>query len=188
MTPERAHRRQVILDAAASAISRNGFHGMSMRELAHETGQALASFYNYFDSKESVLLEIQLHAFATLIANAERALRGVDDARERLLRFIEQHVRYVADHPDIMRVLVHEAGTLSAPARTRVRELKERYYDLGRAIVADLHGGAADLEAVTYGIFGMLNWTYGWYAPGRHGAPDEVARSLHRLALKGLAS
>ena len=185
--PESAHRRQVILDAAARAIAQRGFHGMSMRELAHETGQALASFYNYFSSKEEVLLEIQLAAFETLIARAEGALRGVSDPRERLLAFIEQHVRYVAEHADVMRVLIQEAGTLPAAGRARVRELKERYYGLGRAIVADLHGQAPDLEAATYGVFGMLNWTYGWYAPDRHGAPHEVARSLHRLALTGLS-
>ncbi|MGZ6123852.1 MAG: hypothetical protein ACXWLR_02775, partial [Myxococcales bacterium] len=94
-----------------------------------------------------------------------------------------------------------EAGTVAPARRNQVRALKERYYDLGRRIVGDLFragcgaesasGGTAnplELEHMTYGVFGMLNWTYGWYDPPRHGTPGEVARSLQRLALSGLTA
>ncbi len=186
--PESAQKRLQILDAAARAIGRHGFHGMSMRELAAETGQVVAGFYNYFSSKEEVLFRIQESAFETMIATAQEALREVASPRDRLFAFIYQHVRYVAEHPDVMRVLVHEAGTLPPRSRARVRTLKERYYDIGREIVAELYkeGAPGELERMTYGIFGMLNWVYGWYRPARHGPPAEVARSLQRLALAGL--
>lgn len=186
--PGSAQKRLQILDAAARAIGTHGFHGMSMRELAAATGQAVAGFYNYFDSKDEVLFRIQERAFETMIASAKDALQGIAAPRDRLFAFIYQHVRYVAEHPDTMRVLVHEAGTLPARQRGRVRTLKERYYDLGRAIVAELYreGAPGEQERMTYGIFGMLNWVYGWYDPARHGTPGEVARSLQRLALAGL--
>jgi AcrR family transcriptional regulator len=191
--PQSAQKRLAILDAAARAIAEHGFHGMSMRDLAAQTGQVVAGLYNYFPSKDGMLFEIQTSAFETLIATAEDALRAVESPRDRLFAFIYQHVRYVAEHPAVMRVLVQEASTLTPRQRAKVRALKERYYDLGRAIVADLYregaqGGRGNLERTTYGIFGMLNWVYGWYQPGRHGTPGEVARSLHRLALSGLAA
>lgn len=186
--PESAKKRLEILDAAAKAIARRGFHGMSMRELAAETGQAVAGFYNYFSSKDEVLFHIQESAFETMIAAAQDVLSGVDAPRDRLFVFIYQHVRYVAEHPDVMRVLVHEAGALPSRERAKVRALKERYNEIGREIVSALvrAAGADELERMTYGVFGMLNWVYGWYEPARHGPPGEVARSLHRLALSGL--
>jgi TetR/AcrR family transcriptional regulator, cholesterol catabolism regulator len=191
--PESAQKRLAILAAAARAIAEHGFHGMSIRDLAARTGQVVAGFYHYFSSKDEVLFDIQTSAFETLIATAEDALRGVESPRERLFAFIYQHVRYLAEHTDVMRVLVQEAGTLPPRQRAKVRTLKERYYDLGRAIIADLYrgdaqGGPVDLERATYGTFGMLNWVYGWYEPKRHGTPGEVARSLHRLALSGLTA
>jgi AcrR family transcriptional regulator len=188
MRPESAHRRAVIVDAAARAIAQRGFHGMSMRELARETGHALAGFYNHFPSKQAVLFHIQKSAFEEMIASAEDALREVVAPRHRLSAFIAQHVRYVAAHPETMRVLVHEAGTLPPRERVQVRRLKERYYDLGRAIVAELRPEAdpRELEHLSYGLFGMLNWIYGWYEPSRHGTPDEVARSLDHIALRGI--
>jgi AcrR family transcriptional regulator len=186
--PESARKRREILDAAARAIARRSFHGMSMRELAAETGQVVAAFYNYFSSKDEVLLHIQESAFDTMIASAQDAISGIEEPRDRLFAFIYQHVRYVAEHPDVMRVLVHEAGTLPSRERGKVRALKERYTEIGRDIVAALYREAtsADLERMTYAVFGMLNWVYGWYDPARHGTPGEVARSLHRLALTGL--
>ena len=174
-----------ILDAAARAIARDGFHGMSMRALAAETGQALASFYSHFSSKDEVLFEIQRSAFQTLIASGREALRAPTPPK-RLLEFIDQHLRYVAQHREVMRVLIHEAGALPPQRRAQVRHLKENYYAIGRAIIAEVHGEAADLEPATYGVFGMLNWTYGWYQPSRHGPPERVARSLHALAMRGL--
>ena len=194
-------KRTAILEAAARAIAERGFHGMSMRELARETGQALATFYNYFRSKDEVIFHIQAQAFETMIRTAEDALQGLTSPQDRLFVFIYQHVRFVAEHPDVMRVLVHEAGALPAANRSQVRALKERYYDLARRIVGDLYregcgapgaaGGKAsalELERMTYGIFGMLNWIYGWYEPARHGTPGDVARSLHALALCGLVA
>ena len=191
--PQSALKRLAILDAAARAIAERGFHGMSMRDLAAQTGQVVAGLYNYFPSKEGVLFEIQTSAFESLIATAEDALRGVESPRDRLFAFIYQHVRYVAEHPDVMRVLVQEAGALPPQKRAKVRALKAGYFDLCRGIVADLYrkgapGGRGELERITYGTFGMINWVYGWYQQGQHGTPGEVARSLHRLVLGGLAA
>ena len=191
--PQSAQKRLAILDAAARAIAEHGFHGMSMRDLAGETGQVVAGLYNYFSSKDEVLFEIQTSAFETLIATAKGSLLGVGSPEERLFAFIYQHVRYVAEHPNVMRVLVQEAGALPPQKRAKVRTLKERYYDLCRGLVADLFPetaqvGRGELERITYGTFGMINWVYGWYQPERHGTPGEVARSLHRLALSGLTA
>ncbi len=188
-------KRLAILDAAARAISEHGFHGMTLRALAAATGQSLANFYNYFDSKEDVLYELQRASFEAMIAAARQAVAEATTADEKLFAFLLQHVRYVADHPDVLRVLVHEARALPREKRGAVRRLKERYYEILRDIVAELYhsgGGAPDgddreLEHVTYAVFGMINWLYGWYDPARHGPPTRVARSLHSLALGGLA-
>jgi TetR/AcrR family transcriptional regulator, cholesterol catabolism regulator len=197
----RAQSRKAIIEAAAAAIARRGFHGMSMRDLARATDRSLAGFYNYFGSKEDVLFALQKEAFETLVATARDDLEGVAEPAARLYVFIHHHVRYFAEHPDVMRVLVHEAAALPAPQRRVVRTLKERYFEIGRAIVRDVveggcgtpgtEGSAGDpleLERATYGVFGMLNWVYAWYDPKRHGAPGEVASTIHRITLCGLVA
>ena len=186
----REQNRADIIQAAAQVIARHGFHGMSMRKLAQATRRGLATFYNYFESKEEVLFELQRQAFTTLVSRARRALDDVHDPKQRLYAFIEAHVQYFADHPDVMQVLVREAAALPRGWRQEVRNLKESYFDIGRDVVqavAERSCEERELERATYGVFGMLNWVYGWYQPSRHGAPADVAATLHRMAMWGLA-
>jgi AcrR family transcriptional regulator len=195
-------QRAVILEAAADAISENGYHGMTMRALARATGRSLASFYNYFPSKEDVLFSLQTDAFETLTSTLIDALDGIDDPGERLYAFFLNHVRYFVEHRSVMRVLVHEASALPAGRRKKVRLLKERYFQIGRDIVAAVLAAGcntpgadgtasldpAEVERVAYSVFGMLNWSYSWYDPQLHGTPRDVARTIHAVAICGLVA
>lgn len=192
MTAPRSKSRAEILSAAARAIARDGFHGMTMRGLARDAGLGLATAYDHFSSKDDILFQLQREAFDELLAEAERATLGCPTPEAALRAFIEAHVGFVARRPDVMRILVLEAGALGPGERARIRGLKDRYFALLRGVVARLasaHGRDADpaeLERETYALFGMLNWTFGWYAPARHGLPAVVARTLTRVALDGL--
>lgn len=190
----RDDRRADVLRGAVTSIARYGYHGMSMRDLAKTTGKSLASFYHLFRSKQDILFEIQSQAFEQLVATAELALAEVGDPRGRLQIFVLNHVRYFAEQPDVMRVLVHEAAALPRPHRTQIRALKQRYFEIARDVVRTVlerdsgSSGAVDaleLERITYCIFGMLNWIYGWYEPARHGSPEQLARTIQHLALRG---
>jgi AcrR family transcriptional regulator len=198
----REAQRGEILEAAAEAIAEHGFHGMSMRGLARATERGLASFYNYFSSKEDLLFSLQTNAFETLTSSLKAALEGVDEPIERLYVFVLNHVGYLAEHRAVMRVLVHEASALPAGRRKKVRLLKEGYFQIVRDIVASIlaagcssfgaDGAAsldpAEVERVTYSVFGMLNWSYGWYDPEQHGTPEDVARTIHAVAVCGLVA
>ena len=180
---------EVILEAAAVRLAREGSYGMSMRDLAGTLGCALSSVYNHFPSKDALLPELQERAFETLTASARRAMEGAPGASARLYLFIANHVRYVVEHRDVMSVLVHEAGRLGPEGRARVRARKEAYFALAHALVAELRSAGPDrasqvaVERLTYHLFGMLNWLWGWYVPDRHGEVALVARDLHALLL-----
>ena len=194
-------QRGKILQAAASLIASEGYHGMSMRSLAKASGHSLANVYNYFPSKEDILFALQKEAFETLLEATSVVLADVPDAVGRLYCFISHHVHYFAEHPEVMRTLVHEAASLPDERRRVVRRLKEQYFEICRRIVRDLveNGGgdpdasgrridAAELERITYSLFGMLNWIYGWYEPQIHGDRRQLARTIHELALCGLVA
>jgi AcrR family transcriptional regulator len=195
-------RSQDILGAAARLLAAHGYYGLSMRELARETGMSLANLYNYFPSKEELVFALQTRAFEALIASAEQSLAGVEGPDQRLYTFILSHVRYVTANRDVTRVLVEEAGELPPKRRRTVRDLKERYFRMAQEIVVSLQEAgcrqpgavalgpqtAAECERSTYSIFGMLNWVYGWYDAKRHGSVQDVARSIYRIALCGLVA
>lgn len=195
-------QRRKILEAAAGFIARNGYHGMTMRGLAKATSRSLATAYNYFSSKEEILFALQKEAFESLIEAAERALDEVQPPSERLYRFILNHISYFTAHADVMRVLVHEAGSLPPAKRRGIRKLKKRYFEIGQAVIEQVlqegcgqpgvsqrsawdTGDEIEIERITYSLFGMLNWIYSWYEPKRHGDARELAHTMRHLILCG---
>jgi hypothetical protein len=126
----------------------------------------------------------------------------VHDPVARLYVFIFNHVRYVAEHRAAMRILVHEASALPPSRRRAVRVLKERYFQAAKDITASILSNGcssvedgdsiepdeAELERSTYSLFGMLNWTYGWYDAKRHGTAADVASTMHAIVLCGLVA
>ena len=198
--PSRQHEgRLEILEAGARFSAQHGYHGMSMRDLAGAMGKSIAGFYNYYRSKEDVLFELQRRAFETLLESAQAAIDAAEHPRERLYAFILQHLQYVASHPDVMHVLVQEAGALPAERRQAIRASKERYFQMALKLVEDVvdsrpspsrrprrRVGRTELERMTYALFGMINWTYGWYRPEQHGSPEQLARTIYGISLRGL--
>ncbi|MCP4500181.1 MAG: TetR/AcrR family transcriptional regulator [Deltaproteobacteria bacterium] len=192
--------RLQILEVAVEVIAERGFHAMSMRELSKAVGRSLAGFYNYFSCKEELLLAIQTRALNTLLASAKEAVSGIEDPAASLYAFIYSHVCYVANHHAAMQVLVQEASALDEQRRGKVRQVKEDYFQLARTQVENVVNNGCwarpgrpdvdevELERLTYSLFGMLNWTYGWYRPEQHGSPRELAQSIKSMAVCGMAS
>ena len=193
MTPRRAALRErgraEVLDRAAHAIARHGYHGMSMRDLAKATGRGLASFYTLFRSKEDILFELQSRAFAELIEDAETNVNGAKTAVGKLEAFVAAHVKFTVEQPDVMRVLIQEAAALPPARRAQVRALKERYFAIGERVVRLVAGRSVpepELVRLTYTLFGMLNWIYGWYEPAQHGSAEEVVATICRVTQHGI--
>jgi TetR/AcrR family transcriptional regulator len=87
-----------------------------------------------------------------------------------------------------MKVLSHEADSLTgAPARA-LRDKKKAYSALLAELVGALDPAAtAEQRAVTaYAVFGMMNWMYTWYRPSGTLAPEALATRLADLALHGI--
>jgi AcrR family transcriptional regulator len=77
----RASRRAQILDGAARVFARKGFHGATTKEIAHAADVSEGTIYNYFDSKEDLLL----HMMPLLRAEEQRSMDLAPDEAEGAL-------------------------------------------------------------------------------------------------------
>src|SRR2546426_541942 len=138
-------RLDQFLSRAAKVFADQGYHSTTMRDLAAATGMSLAGMYYYVRGKEELLYRIQDRCFARVLAGAERALTGLADADalERLHAFIRHRVTFFAAHMAEMKVLSHEANSLTAERQRKVSAIKRRYVDLLDCLV---EGGVAIIE------------------------------------------
>src|SRR5690606_2592765 len=143
--------------------------------------------YYYVRSKEELLFLIQDHCFGTVLENVERLLEGETDPVRRLRLFVENHVRFFVNNMRQMKVLSHEAASLSGEYRRRVQAKKRRYAARGRSVLVERRpvSSLMDPRVATFALFGMLNWIYNWSHPDRDVPVAELADGFSRLFLQG---
>lgn len=64
--PERADRRESILDAALQCFVERGFHGTAIPQIAEKAAIAAGTIYHYFDSKEALVNALYRHWKSTV--------------------------------------------------------------------------------------------------------------------------
>lgn len=178
-----------VLSASAQLFAERGYHRSSVRDIGRATGLTTAGLYYYFKSKEDLLFLICDHIMELVEAGLDAALAGATTPEERLARFIRNHLETFSSHMPEMKVLAHESGHLQGEARERLSAKQRRYYARCVGILRELRGkdggDGSDLRPTSMALFGMLNWIYTWYRPGRDPETAVLAAQMTRLFVRG---
>ena len=116
-----AERKMQIITAAANLFAEKGFHRTTTRDIADEADVSEGTLYNYFDSKDDLLLDI-MDMLDDLPSEADQFDQvASQDAREFLIKMMKGR-REMTDqyHPMLQAVL---SEIMVNP------DLRQRYYD-----------------------------------------------------------
>ncbi len=179
-----------LLDVAAEVFAEKGYHHASIRDIARTADVSLSGLYYYFRSKEELLFLVQDRCFRTVVADLEEQLEGIADPEEKLRTLVYNHVQFFARNMAAMRVMSHEYDSLEGEYRDKIRRLRRRYSDICTEILREVRrstGGAdaVPLGVVTFALFGMMNWIYTWYQPGKSVPVERLAEHLYKLFVGG---
>jgi AcrR family transcriptional regulator len=113
-------RRAQILDAAATVFAKKGFHRATTKEIARVAGVSEGTIYNYFDSKDDLLIGImaRLAELETLDDELMEALKG--DVREFFIVMFRHRIGHVRQGQEMLQAILPEV--IVNP------ELRERYH------------------------------------------------------------
>ncbi len=132
-----ALRRAQILDAAARIFASRGFHAARVQDIAREAGIANGTVYNYFPTKDALLLGLLDRLNETEARPAQIALLQTGSARDALAAVIKHRLAVLGESEDLLRALLPEI--LVNP------ELRARY--LHEVIEPSFALGTAPMEA-----------------------------------------
>jgi AcrR family transcriptional regulator len=134
---EQARRRQEIFDASVHLFLEKGFNETSMREIAVASGVGKATLYDYFRTKEEILLsyfERELHQ----ITDRARTIAGQElPAPDRLRRIMQVHLEYWLERKDFYLRLSLEAQRLTLQSQRRIQDARHAYQDLLCRLIQD---------------------------------------------------
>jgi AcrR family transcriptional regulator len=176
-----ARTRARILDAAAKVLSRKGYAGMRLSDVAEAADLQAPAIYYYFDSREDLIEEVMWVGIADMREHLTRvldALPPVTPPIDRILVAVEAHLRHELEISDYTTASIRNAGQL--PDKIRKRQIAEeaRYGEIWRGLIGSaVAEGAlrADLDPYIAQmlVLGSLNWTAEWWSP-RRGKIDQV--------------
>ncbi len=87
--PIGSSRRDAIIDVAAERFAKQGFHGVSMRDIAKANGSSVAALYNHFASKDDLLLAVGERFFSVFTEHLESVAMRPGDGLDRFLSMVQ---------------------------------------------------------------------------------------------------
>jgi AcrR family transcriptional regulator len=178
-----------VLKTAAAIFAEKGYHSTSIRDISAATGMSLSGLYYYFTSKEELLFLIQDYCFGTLVDECRRLLAGIEDPVQRLTLLIENHLNFFVNNMNEMKVLSHEANSISGELFKKVNAKKRQYVDLVIRLLEEMASEnkvkGLDIRVAGFSLFGMMNWIYNWYNPKKDVDVMGLSRNITRLFLSG---
>jgi AcrR family transcriptional regulator len=186
----RDEKREAVLRMAVQMFLDEGYHRATLNEVAARLNITKPALYNYFRSKEDILIECYRLGQKMFEASIAAIERESGDGLDKLRRLIRAYAHVMTTDFGMCLVRLDDRE-LSAEARARVRRAKRRYDAAFRASIAQ---GVADgsitpcnPKLATLAIAGSLNWIGHWYRPGGELSPAAIAEEFARRLTEGLA-
>jgi AcrR family transcriptional regulator len=180
-----------VVAAAAKVFRTKGYHAASVQDIADAVGILKGSLYHHVKSKEDLLYLIVKEPIARIYATLTEIVDSDVPAGEKLRRAIVAHLEAFDEHYPHLFVYLREREEMKRRFREQFKLSPKQYERCWQQILREgVKSGEfrpdLDVQVVSYGLLGMLNWLYKWYDPrGRLGV-REVAEQFATLALAGL--
>ena len=111
---ERMRHRQEILDKALKLFTEQGFHNVSMQQIAEASEFAVGTLYNFFESKEALFDELIKRSGERIIDTLMVIVEAPGTEVERLTRFIRHTPVLLEENAAFIKLYVTELGTRGA--------------------------------------------------------------------------
>lgn len=193
--------KQAILDAAQDLLARHGYAGLSMRELAIESGLAKATIYHYFQDKEEIFRQVLERDMRTVHEHVVSAIDKEEGCLAKLRAFVYTMFSLMHARQSIIMSVLREL----AENKQLFREVMctHRQTHLGPLMALIQQGvdegifRSVNVEYTTYSLLGMINAfvAFKFYLHDPNAADlgnlsvtisDDVAEHTLQLILEGL--
>jgi len=185
---EKQEIRQAILAAAREIALQDGWQAVTIRKVADRIEYSPPTIYEYFASKEDVLLELYLEGFRQLALTLQTARASVEDPQERLLKMADAYWDFAMEHHELYQVMYGMGGvpfdcrgklSSSHGAICTIQDALEDWTRTVGICIPDQQGALTIIRSLIHGLISltMIDRVQG-------GAPE--AKKLLRRAISDL--
>jgi AcrR family transcriptional regulator len=191
--PKSARTRERILDAAAAVLSRKGYAGTRLTDVAEQAEIQAPAIYYYYPSREDLIEEVMWVGISRVCEHMEAVLDALAPGTEpmdKIAAAVEAHLRYGLEISDYTSAAIRNAGQVPPELRARYDAESVKYNEIWRGLLKDAQASGdlredLDLTVARLLVLGALNWSTEWWNP-RRGSMDVVVRNAQSIVRHGL--
>jgi AcrR family transcriptional regulator len=145
-----AERKAEVLATALNLFAERGYEAVVMDEIARACGLARTTLYEYYASKEEILVGL----VERVLSQAPSTVPAGATCRERLELVAVAQLTYLQQHRAVYRMLFERLPSLSGPTAERILQRRQEEFGQAAALVAEavaageLRPGVAPADAV----------------------------------------
>ena len=132
---EQAKRRHEIFHQVVNIFLKKGFQETSMREIAEAAGLGKSTLYDYFKTKDEILVYFFEDQLNDLTEEAQKIAMQNKSADKRLRQIMLMHLRFLQANKNLFMKLSLEAQRLKLESQKQIQEKRHAYQDLIRALI-----------------------------------------------------
>jgi AcrR family transcriptional regulator len=185
---EKQEIRQAILSAARQIALQDGWQAVTIRRVADRIEYSPPTIYEYFASKEDILLELYMEGFRQLAVTLQVARDSVQDHQERLLNMADAYWDFAMEHLELYQVMYGMGGvpfdcrgkwSTTCETFLAIHDALDDWTQAGGIDIPDLQGALTIMRSLIHGLISltMIDRING-------GAPE--AKKLLRRAVSDL--
>ena len=186
----RERKREAVLHAALQLFLEEGYHRTKLTDVADRLSITKTALYNYFESKQEILLECYRLGQERMDASIEQ-IDGTAPGIEKLRAYIAAYATVMTNELGMCLVRLDDKE-LEPEARQNIRNVLRRYDEYFRQFIRDgIADGSiypCDPKLVAFTIAGALNWIGHWYKPQGSASPDALALTMSHVLTDGIAA
>lgn len=180
--PKSTRTRERILDAAAHVLSRKGYAGTRLADVADVAEVQAPAIYYYFDSRDALIEEVMWVGAHRVRMHVEAVLAALPPATspiQKILEAVAAHLRYELSISDYTTASIRNAGQVPEQLRVRPAAEEATYSRLWRDLFTQAkHAGelrpGIDINVSRLLLLGSMNWAAEWWNPRMRSLADLV--------------
>lgn len=190
LTPqEQEQRRKEIFNASVHLFIEKGFNETSMREIADAAGIGKSTLYDYYRTKDDILVFHYQSEIAKLTDRAQKIYEQDCTSKEKLTRIMFMHLDYLLENKMHFLRLSMEAQRLSLESQNRVQAKRYVYQDMLKQIVEDgIRAGEfrpVNPQIAARSILNLL--TVAVFTTRPTGTPEEMLEEILSMCFDGIS-
>ncbi|KAA2261345.1 TetR/AcrR family transcriptional regulator [Solihabitans fulvus] len=186
----RAERESQMLRVAEEVFAERGYLAASMDEIAERVGVSKPMLYEYFGSKEGLLIGCINRARTELRTATELAIQGAVDPEDLLRRGLVAFFLFISEHRRSWALLRQEAAVTVPSAVEEIEAIRRQQTDLIGAVMAAYlpEPSPPAVEAASEIIVGACERLALWCERRGDITPEQATDHVMTIVWSGLGS